>query len=99
LVKHLNNICHRKLIKKTNYEAFGSINIKYCLIFIDSTFQQLGTRSSFPGQPAFQQVIKISHENRKQTWLSLKPKALPMVVAVKSLPPLPKVVIAPDFHP
>jgi hypothetical protein len=34
-----------------------------------------------------------------QTWISLNPKAFPMVVAVRSLPPLPRVVIAPDLHP
>jgi len=34
-----------------------------------------------------------------QTWISLNPKALPIVVAVRSLPPLPRVVIAPDLHP
>lgn len=33
------------------------------------------------------------------TWISRKPKALPITVAVKSLPPLPKVVISPVLHP
>lgn len=35
----------------------------------------------------------------KGTCISRKPKALPIVVAVKSLPPLPRVVMAPNFHP
>lgn len=33
------------------------------------------------------------------TCISRKPNALPIAVAVKSLPPLPKVVTARDFHP
>ena len=33
------------------------------------------------------------------TWISLNPNAFPIAVAVKSLPPLPNVVIAPDFWP
>lgn len=33
------------------------------------------------------------------TWISRKPKALPITEAVKSLPPLPKVVISPVLHP
>lgn len=33
------------------------------------------------------------------TWISLKPNALPIVVAVKSLPPLPNVVTAQVLQP
>lgn len=33
------------------------------------------------------------------TCISLSPRAFPMVVAVRSLPPLPNVVTAQDFQP
>lgn len=33
-----------------------------------------------------------------QTWISGSPSAFPIVVAVKSLPPLPNVVTAHDFR-
>lgn len=47
-------------------------------------------------------ILKVMfkvHELILLTCISRKPKALPIVVAVKSLPPLPKVVTAQDFQP
>jgi hypothetical protein len=61
------------------------------------THRSLKVLNEFWEQVDFQQVIITNLGT--QTWISLNPNALPMVVAVKSLPPLPKVVTAHDFHP